>query len=149
MAISCSRRLHFSAGHRLLDHEGACAHLHGHNYVVWLKAEPVEGAGVDGIGRVVDFSVLKERVGTWIDRYWDHGFIVHEKDRVVRRLLAEAGEELEHGQKVFALPFNPTAENLARYLLEVICPAVLVGTGARVTAVCVEETENCNAEACL
>ena len=47
------------------------------------------------------------------------------------------------------MPYNPTAENMARYLLEVMCPEVLSGTGARATSVRIWETEEAYAEATL
>jgi 6-pyruvoyltetrahydropterin/6-carboxytetrahydropterin synthase len=49
--------------------------------------------------------------------------------------------------RYFVLPYNPTAENMARYLLENVAPEVLLGTGARATAVRIWETEDSYAEA--
>lgn len=154
MNVTCTRRLQFCAGHRVMGHESKCAHLHGHNYVVRVTAE----ASLDLIGRVIDFSVLKARIGGWIDANWDHGFLVHEGDRAALTAI-EAFEAKEtslsprdrpaFAQKVYRLPYNPTAENMARYLLEVIGPKLLHGTGVRITKVEVDETENCAAEASL
>jgi len=137
---SCTRRLTFCAGHRVWGHESKCANIHGHNYVVKIEAEAE--IGLDAIGRVVDFSVLKERVGGWIEHFWDHGFIGHREDWQVRGAV-----ESIPGQKHYWLPYNPTAENMAAYLLEVICPQVLQGTGAVVQRVVIGETENCEASA--
>jgi 6-pyruvoyltetrahydropterin/6-carboxytetrahydropterin synthase len=47
---------------------------------------------------------------------------------------------------VVGLPFNPTAENMATYFLD-IGPDLLEGTGARLVACKVQETGKCNAEA--
>lgn len=142
--LTCTRRIQFCAGHRLLGHESKCAHLHGHNYVALVEAEAERG--LDGVGRVVDFSVLKERVGGWIDAAWDHGFIYNAEDETTERLLVDAAHHNARGQKRFALPYNPTAENMARYLGEVVCPAVLDGLGVAVVRVELWETENCKAE---
>ena len=49
------------------------------------------------------------------------------------------------GQKTCKLPCNPTAENMAHFLLTEICPAVLKMTEVTVTKVEVWETENCYA----
>ena len=130
------RRVQFCAGHRVLGHEGRCAQLHGHNYVVFFHAE---SDGLDGVGRVVDFGVLKERLGGWIDTYWDHGFLYWEADEE----MAEIFSRYLKGHKHFALPHNPTAENLARYLLEEIGPRRLEGTGVHLVKVVLWETENC------
>lgn len=154
--IDCTRRIQFCAGHRVMGHENKCRHVHGHNYVVLVTAEMAPDLQpLDNVGRVIDFSVLKERVGGWIDRNWDHGFIYYQDDKPVKEMLTKFGllearmdnhEGIFHS-KSFALPYNPTAENLARYLLEHVGPQVLDGTGVRLTAVRVWETENCYADA--
>lgn len=137
--LTCTRRLQFCFGHRIMGHENKCAMLHGHNYVALITAQ----APLDSIGRVIDFSVLKERVGGWIDQCWDHGFVLfQEDDEAINTLRSFASR-----QKVYVMPLNPTAENLARYLLESICPRVLAGTGVRVVRVRLWETENCYADA--
>lgn len=151
MPVTCTRRIQFCAGHRVAGHENKCAHLHGHNYVALVTAEAEE---LDDVGRVIDFSVLKDRVGGWINEHWDHGFILWTGDTVAHAAIstfnAGAADQLGGaGQKLFKLPFNPTAENMARYLIGTVCPDVLGGTGVTVTSVRVWETENCYAEATL
>lgn len=138
MSVTCTRRIQFCAGHRVYNHESKCRNLHGHNYVALFTAD----APLDSLGRVIDFSVLKERIGGWIDFNWDHGFLVWEDD--TEALFAVGSIP---GQKVYQMPYNPTAENMAKYLLERICPGLLEGTGVRVTGVRIWETENCYAEA--
>jgi 6-pyruvoyltetrahydropterin/6-carboxytetrahydropterin synthase len=49
--LTCTRRVHFSAGHRVMNHESKCATVHGHNYYVSIQAE---ASVLDDIGRVVD-----------------------------------------------------------------------------------------------
>ncbi len=133
------RRVQFCAGHRVLGHEGRCSNLHGHNYVVFFHAA---ADSLDEVGRVVDFGVLKQALGGWVDEHWDHGFIFGVDDGEV----AAVYRERLAGQKHFALPWNPTAENMARYLLEVVGPQQLQGTGVRLVRVALWETENCLAE---
>lgn len=141
MPITATRRVQFAAGHRVHGHEGKCRHLHGHNFVAFLTAA---GADLDAVGRVIDFGVLKERIGGWIEREWDHGFVVWRDDAEARRALAAVD-----GQKTYLLPANPTAENLADHLLRVVGPRVLEGTGVRLVKVTLYETENGIAEATL
>lgn len=141
--ITCTRRVQFCAGHRLLHHESKCSHLHGHNYVALFHARAEE---LDGVGRVVDFSVLKERLGGWIDEFWDHGFIYNELDVVTRDLLRQAVADFPLGQRSYPLPANPTAENMADHLLRVVAPVVMLDTGVEVYKVTLWETENCYAE---
>ena len=137
--IQAVRRVQFAAGHRVLGHEGKCAHLHGHNYVVFFYAE---ADALDGVGRVIDFSILKERLGGWIDQHWDHGFIYFDQDEDLSRVFSEHLP----GHKHFPMPRNPTAENMAQYLLETVGPEQLGGTGVHLSKVVIWETENCFAE---
>jgi 6-pyruvoyltetrahydropterin/6-carboxytetrahydropterin synthase len=141
MPITATRRLQFAAGHRVHGHEGKCRHLHGHNFVAFLTAA---SENLDAVGRVIDFGVLKERIGGWIEREWDHGFVVWSGDAEARRAL-----EGVQGQKTYLLPSNPTAENLADHLLRVVGPETLAGTGVRLVKVTIHETENGIAEATL
>ena len=133
------RKIHFCSGHRVLNHESKCANAHGHNYVVWVYAE---AAALDTIGRVVDFSVLKEKIGGWIDKNWDHTFIIYRQDHE----LLEIKDILENNKEVFVSNFNPTAENMAQYLLDDVCPTILKGSGVVVTKIELWETENCKVE---
>jgi len=100
---------------------------------------------LDSVGRVIDFAVLKQRVGGWILEHWDHGFIVAAHDEDTRRAITafSSGGLI---QKMFVLDRNPTAENMASFLALDVSPRVLAGTGVRVTKIVVQETENCFAE---
>lgn len=141
MSLTIMRRIKFCAGHRLYQHGGKCENFHGHNYVADFF---VTGDEVDAVGRVLDFSELKGRTKGWIDEHWDHSFLVFEQDD-------NAIKALEQVQpcRLFKMPYNPTAENMAKYLLEEVCPQVLEGTGARATSVRIWETEESYAEAVL
>ena len=46
------------------------------------------------------------------------------------------------GQKVYPMPYAPTPENIARHLLEDVCPKILVDLDVRATHVAVEENES-------
>lgn len=136
------RRLQFAAGHRVYQHESKCANWHGHNYVGHFFARPK--IDLDAIGRVIDFSVLKERIGGWIDKHWDHGFLVFDQDLDTLRAIhgfIDAG----NSQKFFPCPFNPTAERMAEYLLRTVCADLFWDTDIEVWRVELEETENCRA----
>jgi 6-pyruvoyltetrahydropterin/6-carboxytetrahydropterin synthase len=141
MSLTLMRRIKFCAGHRLMGHGGKCEHFHGHNYVADFF---VQGDTQDAVGRILDFSDLKKRVKGWIDEHWDHSFLVCEEDHNARQAL-----EMVQPSRMFLLPYNPTAENMARYLLEEMCPAVLEGTGAKAVRVRIWETEESFAEAAL
>lgn len=159
------RRIQFCCGHRVHLHESKCRNMHGHNYVVYFHArsapstlinkdmdigEKVQIARkpeLDDVGRVIDFSVLKAKLGTWIDDFWDHGFLWYEDDPEMAAVFGATGANNSH--KNYMMPCNPTAENMASYLLNHICPAELEGTGVEVYKVVLWETENCFAEVTL
>ena len=73
---TASRYHDFSTGHRVYGHENKCAHAHGHNYRVHFHC----AGGLDNVGRVIDFSVIKDKLCNWLEDNWDHKFILWEKD---------------------------------------------------------------------
>jgi len=127
-----------------MGHEGKCRNLHGHDYTVEVEVVVKGGFGLDSLGRVIDFGVVKDLVGSWIDQHLDHGFVLNVLDHEAR-----AAMDAVEGQKLYLLNCNPTAENLAQHLLVEVCPELLAGTRVRATAVTVWETPNCIATAAL
>lgn len=142
-----------SCGHRVCGHECKCQYLHGHNYRVHftcvadmeaLRKNPfgIEEANnafldqLDDIGRVIDFSEVKSRLCMWLEDNWDHHFLVWENDPIAMDLV-------KIDSSTVLVPFNPTAENMAQYLVEVIGPQQLEGTFIRLVKVTVEETRKC------
>src|SRR6516162_5486270 len=123
-----TREIHFCYGHRLLDYDGKCRHLHGHNgrAVITLAA-----AGLDALGMVMDFTRLKRVVGGWIDETLDHKMLLHRDDPVLPLLR-------QQGELVVVLDVNPTAENIARLIFEYAAAA-----GFPVTEVQLWETDTC------
>ena len=140
---SAVRKIHFCYGHRVMNHESKCATLHGHNGVLWVYVTPMQE--LDALGRIVDFSVVKEAVGGWVDEHWDHTMIIFKEDLKTIELLSQAPSF----KGVFILDKNPTAENLAHYLLWSVCPSVLKGKGIIVHKIVFWETENCYVEQAL
>jgi 6-pyruvoyltetrahydropterin/6-carboxytetrahydropterin synthase len=136
MNLTVMRRIRFCAGHRLFRHGGKCEFFHGHNYVADFH---IVGAAIDAVGRVVDFADLKRVLKGWIDDHWDHAFLLNIEDE-----NGVAAIKSVVPTKYYILPYNPTAENLARYLLEEICPTLLADMNVRATKVVVWETD----EAC-
>ena len=126
-----------SCGHRVHGHEGKCQHLHGHNYRVHFTCVPEEGQ-LDGVGRVIDFGQVKAKLCMWLEDNWDHHFLIWQDDPMKAYLL-------ELDPTVVVVPFNPTAENIAQYLVEVVGPRQLAGTGIILSEVVVEETMKCSA----
>lgn len=105
-----SKSVSFCYGHRLLNYDGKCAHLHGHNAqaVITLESETL-----DELGMVEDFSLLKRLVWEWLDAEIDHTLLLHRDDPVLP-VLQQAGE------RVRVTDFNPTAENIARMIYDYV-----------------------------
>ena len=140
-STTCIRRIEFDAAHRVMEHEGKCKHLHGHRYA--LEAH-FAAAALDALGRVVDFGVIRQRLGAWVDANWDHTTILYNKDKALGKAISE-----HTGQAIFYLPANPTAENMAAYLMEHVCPALFADLPVRCTRVVLYETPNCWVETTL
>lgn len=86
-----SVKTHFSAAHKLVGYNGACANLHGHNWDVEIF---VRGKAVNDLGMLVDF-------------------------RDIKAAIKEVMKEVDHcdlNQLPAFLRDNPTSEHLARYL---------------------------------
>jgi len=126
-----------SCGHRVFNHESKCSNLHGHNYRIHFFISSKEDQ-LDQIGRVIDFSVIKDKLCSWLENNFDHKFIIYEKDPLANKL-----KEIDNS--VVIVPFNPTAENIAKYLVEVIAPIQLKYTNVKLVKCIVEETYKCSA----
>lgn len=135
MKITATRYHDFSTGHRVYGHESKCSHLHGHNYRVHFT---IEANQLDTVGRVLDFSVIKDLLCEWLEENWDHKFLVFKDDPFSCTL-----KELDPEGTV-VVNFNPTAENMGRYLIDVVGPAQLSGTNAKLISVNIEETRKCS-----
>jgi 6-pyruvoyltetrahydropterin/6-carboxytetrahydropterin synthase len=126
--FSVTREITFCYGHRLLDYDGKCRHLHGHNgrAVITLETDRL-----DQLGMVVDFSRLKQVVGGWIDETLDHKMLLHQDDPVLAFLR-------EQGEPIHVLNVNPTAENIAKLIFD-----YTAAQGFPVVEVKLWETESC------
>lgn len=140
--ITITRKLQFDAAHRVMQHESKCRNLHGHRYEV--AATFTAKQGLDPLGRIIDFGVIKGKLGAWLDQNWDHATVLFEQDRMLGDAIAQAT-----GQVIFYLPTNPTAENMAHYLLDIVCPQLFADTEVECSAIMLHETPNCAAYAGL
>lgn len=135
------------AGHRVHGHESKCQHLHGHNYRITFTCEAEE---LDELGRVIDFSEIKSRLCMWLEDNWDHKFLAWENDSLMKQIsdaVYHWDGDVFKGlhMSIVWVPFNPTAENMAQHLVEVIGPQQLAGTGIKLVHCEVEETRKCSA----
>ena len=103
-----SQEIDFCYGHRLLNYDGKCKHLHGHNgrLIIVLEAE-----NLDERGMLVDFGDIKRSVRTWVDNELDHRMILNRNDPIIPYLQSI-------NEPMYLIDWNPTAENIARLVYE-------------------------------
>lgn len=143
--VSITRVFQFCAGHRVFQHESKCSNLHGHNYRAHVTITARDGKSLDHLGRVVDFSRVKAIIGEWIEAEWDHGFVFFVDDYDVKHIVQGGAF------KGYAMAVNPTAENMARHLLQIGGELLALHGYPElcVSKVVLWETENCMAEVTL
>lgn len=125
-----TREIDFCYGHRLLEYDGKCRHLHGHNGKAVIVLESPE---LDHRGMLVDFSDIKREIQHWIDENLDHNMLLCRDDPILPSLL-------ERNERVFVMDLNPTAENIARLIYQ-----RAVDAGLPVVEVILWETPRCHA----
>src|SRR5262245_7500104 len=129
-----TKRIEFCAGHRLLQYEGLCSNVHGHNFVAEIH---VSGNTLDQAGIMIDFNEFKDSVKAWIDKMWDHAFLVNNYDGFMVEFLEKHSQKSWrltgrqmcrlHGfsfenatEDILTQLCNPTVENLSLILREVV-----------------------------
>jgi 6-pyruvoyltetrahydropterin/6-carboxytetrahydropterin synthase len=73
-----------------------------------------------------------------LEDVWDHRFLLWDEDPLRSQLRDIVPED------IVTVPFNPTAENMAKYLVKEVGPMVLPGNLILISAR-VEETRKCSA----
>lgn len=86
-------KTHFAAAHRLVNYQGDCENLHGHN---WHVEVTVAASELDSAGLGLDFKILKRRTKTLLDEL-DHKYL----------------NDLEPFRET-----SPSSEQIARFIYE-------------------------------
>ncbi len=94
-----SVKSHFSAAHRLVEYDGSCAALHGHNWDVEVF---IRGEQLDASGLLVDFKEVKA---------------------AVKRVLDEIDHVDLNATEAFGT-LSPSSENIARFLYDRLSEAI-------------------------
>ena len=103
-----SKYIDFCYGHRLLNYEGMCRHLHGHNGRVEIE---LVGESLDPRGMLTDFSDIKRVMKNWIDQNLDHRMILNRNDPALPYIQSA-------GELHYVIDENPTAEAIARLIYD-------------------------------
>lgn len=110
------KEIHWAMGHALIHYEGACQRCHGHNWAAWFEYE----GEVKDDGMVMDTGVFK-KMQTWVDSKWDHKTLLHYEHPIFRPYREEGmlfSEEIKY-LGFEPVGFNPTSENIAKFLHKV------------------------------
>lgn len=86
-------KTHFAAAHNLINYQGDCENLHGHN---WRVEVCVKAQALDAAGLGIDFKILKKKTNELLDQL-DHKYL----------------NDLEPFREI-----SPSSENICRYLYE-------------------------------
>lgn len=103
-----TKAIHFCYGHRLMNYDGKCRHLHGHNGKVEIELETEK---LDAIGMVRDFTEVKDVIAVWLDRELDHKMLLRKDDPALPMIQ-------KLNEPVFVFDSNPTAEAIAKLVFE-------------------------------
>lgn len=103
-----AKEIHFCYGHRLLQYEGKCRYLHGHNGKVEIE---LAADSLNQMGMVYDFGEIKSVIKAWIDENLDHRMLLRQDDPILPSIQ-------KMGEPVYIFDVNPTAEAIARLIFE-------------------------------
>ncbi|MDD2366242.1 MAG: 6-carboxytetrahydropterin synthase QueD [Desulfuromonadaceae bacterium] len=112
-------RTSFAAAHNLINYQGDCENLHGHN---WKVEVAVTARELDKAGLGIDFKVLKLEAGSVINEL-DHKYI---------------------NENPAFKDSSPSSENISKYLYERISKK-LNNDNIKVQSITVWESDNASA----
>jgi len=107
---------HFAAAHNLINYQGDCENLHGHN---WKIEVTVKARELDHAGLGIDFKIMKKQTNAVLDQL-DHKYL----------------NDLPQFRQL-----SPSSENIARFLFEELT-GCLNSTNVTVEQVNVWESDN-------
>lgn len=110
----------FAAAHNLINYQGDCENLHGHN---WKVEVTVTARELDQAGLAIDFKVLKRETNSLLDEL-DHKYV---------------------NQHHFFQDISPSSENISRYLFQELSKR-LNNNNVKVERIGVWESDNACAE---
>ena len=112
------RNLYVHSGHRVATSGGKCRSPHGHTYYIHVEIQGTvnEDESSTDYGMLTDFSNLGNLMDKYIYAPMDHAMIIHRDDNIFK----EGYMTLWPDFKVLIFPYIPTAENIARWVWDVL-----------------------------
>jgi 6-pyruvoyltetrahydropterin/6-carboxytetrahydropterin synthase len=109
-----TKRYEWDMAHRIPNHAGKCARLHGHRYVaeIDITGPLVDVAGASDEGMVIDFYALKQVLEANFGD-WDHRCMIYRGDQSFLGIATDKAKVMG----IFLVPYIPTAENIARDMM--------------------------------
>lgn len=117
--IRVSKRFHFEMAHALTGHDGPCAHIHGHSYVldVTVIGQTINEGTSPKNGMVIDFTDLKRIVNQEVIDRFDHALVLNATER-----SSQSGTPGPLFSRMIFTPYQPTCENLVQDIAARIAP---------------------------
>ncbi|MBK9761983.1 MAG: 6-carboxytetrahydropterin synthase [Flavobacteriales bacterium] len=138
--VRVTKRFSFEMAHALRCHDGMCAQIHGHSYVldVTLNGTPRHQPNDPKDGMVMDFAELKILVNSAVIAHYDHALVLRETDR--------GAVDGSHGlfARVRFTSWQPTCENMLLDIVDRLHKVIPVS--ARLHRVRLQETATSWAE---
>ena len=107
--MKIAKEFRWEMGHRLPEHFGLCKNIHGHSYKMIIEFE----GELNSQGMVIDFYDVEKIINPIIEKL-DHAFMVRDDDKLTLEFLEKLNS------KKVVVNFFATAENISKYILEII-----------------------------
>jgi 6-pyruvoyltetrahydropterin/6-carboxytetrahydropterin synthase len=107
--IRVTKEFSFEMAHALYGYEGPCKNIHGHSYhlLVCVTGEINQNPTGPDNGMVIDFSILKKIVKSYVVDRFDHALLLNSIS--APRSFENGGEPFE---KLILVDYQPTCENI-------------------------------------
>ena len=106
--FTITKEVYFCYGHRLMNHNGKCRHLHGHSVKAAIS---VMHENLNEQSMVCDFSDIKVCVENYVNTYFDHNFLLYKDDPIIPALI-------QNNERFLVLDEHPTAEVLSKMIFK-------------------------------
>ena len=108
--IRLTKKFNFEMAHALKNHDGLCAHLHGHSYglTVTVIGKPLIQAEHPKNGMVMDFNELKKIVNEEVITHCDHALMLNQSQQPE---IPSSDNAALWGKTIF-VDYQPTSENM-------------------------------------
>ena len=101
-----TKKIEFCYGHRLINYEGKCKYLHGHNGIIEID---IDSSKLNKDSMVIDFNDIAQIAKSWINDNIDHKMILSKNDGIISTFK-------QNGEPMYIMDGNPTAENIAKHI---------------------------------